>query len=149
MIKFSRARGEYGCFSNFATAKIELDGLTFMSSEAAWQALKTTDINKRKLFCDVTPTVAKRAGRRLDLRPDWEAVKYQLMVEVLRAKFSQHEDMKITLLSTGDEELMEDTTGWHDNIWGNCSCVNCKDIQGTNLLGKALMQVREELRNEE
>lgn len=147
MIKFSHTRGEYGCFSNFTKAKIEIDGLEFTSSEAAWQAFKTTDITERKLFCNMTPAAAKRAGRRLKLRADWEKVKYQLMVEVLRAKFNQHEKMREKLLSTGDEELVEDTTGWHDNIWGDCSCEKCKQVVGKNLLGKALMQVREELRN--
>lgn len=122
MIKFSRSRGDYGCFSNFTKAKIEIDGLTFMSSEAAWQAFKTNDPIERKSFCNMTPALAKRAGRRVKLRPDWEKVKYGLMVEVLRAKFSQHENLREKLLSTGDEELVEDTTGWHDNIWGNCDC---------------------------
>ena len=70
------------------------------------------------------------------------------MVDVLRAKFTQHEDLKKWLLETGNEELHEDTTGWHDNCWGNCECDKCKNIPGKNLLGKALMQVRGELNNE-
>lgn len=145
MIKFGRTNAMYGSLSNFATAKVEIGGLTFMSSEAAWQAFKTMDLEKRKLFCSMTPAASKRAGRKLDLRPDWETVKYDLMVEVLRAKFSQDEDLKRILLSTGDEDLLEDTTGWHDNIWGSCSCPKCQQIPGRNLLGKALVQVREEL----
>lgn len=64
------------------------------------------------------------------------------MVGVLICKFGNPELRKI-LLSTGDEELVEDTTSWHDNIWGNCDCPRCRNIPGQNLLGKALMQVRD------
>ena len=70
------------------------------------------------------------------------------MVDVCYAKFTQNEDLKDILLSTGNEELCENTTGWHDNIWGNCECPKCKDIIGKNLLGKALMEVRDRIKEE-
>ena len=70
------------------------------------------------------------------------------MVAVCYAKFSQNEDIKQVLLSTGNTEIVENTTGWHDNIWGNCECEICKEKPGKNLLEKALMEVREQLRKE-
>ena len=36
--------------------------------------------------------------------------------------------------------------GWHDNVWGNCECERCKETEGKNLLGKALMEVRSKLK---
>ncbi len=146
MIKFSRAKNIYGCFSNFYNCLVIYDNLTYKSSEAAWQAQKTLDLEGRKVFINLSPSESKRLGRCIDLRSDWESVKYNLMVEVCYAKFSQHSELKEILLSTGDEELIEDTTGWHDNIWGNCECPKCIDKIGQNLLGKALMEVRERLR---
>ena len=61
---------------------------------------------------------------------------------------TENETLKERLLATGDEYLEEGTTGWHDNIWGNCSCEKCKNIPGENRLGKILMRIREELKNE-
>jgi predicted NAD-dependent protein-ADP-ribosyltransferase YbiA (DUF1768 family) len=60
-------------------------------------------------------------------------------------KFSQHPELQNILLETGDTYIEENTTGWHDNIWGNCHCPKCQKIKGQNLLGKALMDVREVL----
>lgn len=148
MIKFSRRNGRFGAFSNFHTCNMTFDGITYTSSEAAWQAQKTTDVSQRMRFATYTPSVAKKMGRQVQLREDWEDVKYKLMVEVCYAKFSQNENLKRLLLSTGEEELVENTTGWHDNIWGNCECERCINKEGRNLLGKALMEVRKLLRKE-
>ena len=77
--------------------------------------------------------------RKRPLRPDWEAVKEQVMLEVLRAKFTQHEDLKAVLLGTGDAKLVEHTE--KDSYWGDGG-----DGSGKNRLGLLLMQLREELR---
>lgn len=55
---------------------------------------------------------------------------------------SQNVQLLNWLMLTGEEQLLENTTGWHDNTWGDCSCPKCKNITGQNLLGKALMEVR-------
>lgn len=144
-IRFSKTDKKYGCFSNFYPCKVEFDGIVYQNSEAAWQAQKTLATHKRMEFAQMTASNAKRAGRRVTLREDWEEVKYNLMVEVLRAKFTQIEELGKVLKSTGDATIVENTTGWHDNLWGSCSCPRCDDITGQNLLGKALMQVRDEL----
>ena len=146
MIKFSKRGERYSCFSNFYMTNVDYDGLHFTNSEAAFQAQKCVDENIKKTFQQKSPSDAKISGRRVRLRPDWEDVKYNVMVEVCYAKFNQNPGLKEILLSTGDEEIIENTTGWHDNTWGNCECVRCKNIIGKNLLGKALMEVREKLR---
>lgn len=149
MIKFTKTDPKYKCFSNFHLVNINFKGLSFTSSEAAWQAQKAISEEIKRSFQNLSPSQAKKLGRQINLRSDWEEVKYNLMVEVCYAKFSQHQGLKAILLSTGQEELVENTTGWHDNIWGNCECPECKNIQGQNLLGKALMEVRKKLQAEE
>ena len=84
-------------------------------------------------------------GRHCTIRKDWEEVKEQVMYKALVEKFSIPELQK-ALLATGDEELIEGNY-WHDNTWGDCYCDRCKDIKGQNLLGKLLMQVRDELKS--
>lgn len=90
-----------------------------------------------------TPSLAANMGRsrKLPLRRDWESVKDQIMMEALRAKFTQHEDLKTTLLGTGDAKLVEHTE--NDSYWGDGG-----DGSGKNRLGQLLMKLREELRAE-
>ena len=148
MIKFSRKGQYYEEFSNFYPCWFNYDGRKYLCSEAAWQSMKTFDTVKREQFAKMYGKDSKAFGRAVQLRPDWEDVKYDLMVDVLKAKFGQNEKLANLLLGTGDEEIVENTTGWHDNIWGNCDCPKCRNIVGTNLLGKALMEVREWLREQ-
>ena len=135
----------YEFLSNFYERPFIYNGAEYKTGEHAFQAAKTLDNNEKQLIIDAeTPGKAKRLGRRVKLRDDWEAVKYDVMYEIEKAKFSD-EEMKKMLISTGDAELIEGTT-WHDNIWGNCTCERCKNIIGQNNLGKILMKVRDELK---
>lgn len=146
MIKFSKTDKKYGCFSNFYPCLVEYEGLLYPNSECVWQSLKTEDYEIRKQFTAYSAAEAKKQGRRIALRKDWELVKYQFMLDICYAKFSQNENLKEILLSTGDQILVENTTGWHDNTWGNCECEKCKDKERLNMLGKALMDTRERLK---
>ena len=132
-------RGKYYFLSNFYTANVEYKGIKYLNNESAFQSCKLKDIEKRKSFSHLNPSEAKRKGRRVQLRNDWEEVKYDIMLDIVRAKFTQNEDLKIKLLETGDAYLEEGNT-WGDRIWGVC------DGRGKNWLGKILMQVREELK---
>ena len=140
--------GKYEFLSNFYNAPVFYNGLLFKNSEAAFHAQKTLDLNDRKRFTEYNAGKSKREGRKVVLRKDWEEVKDNIMYEICKAKFSQNLDLKQKLLATEDKYLEEGTTGWHDNYWGNCSCEKCKNIKGKNILGKILMRIREELRNE-
>ena len=139
--------GKYAFLSNFYECSITYDGLTYCNSEAAFHAQKTLNNDERKRFTTLTASESKKMGRRITLRNDWELVKIRIMHAICYAKFSQNEDLAEKLLATGDEYL-EEGTYWHDNCWGNCYCEKCKNITGENRLGKILMQVREELRND-
>ena len=138
---------EWAFLSNFYWSEIEFEGITYPTNEHFFQAMKTLDIDERRAIANCrTPGQAKRMGRRVALRPDWEDVKESVMLEGLCLKFAD-EQLADWLLETGDEELVEGTT-WHDNEWGNCSCPKCAHIEGKNKLGRLLMQVRDMIKEE-
>ena len=113
-------------------------GITYPSAESAYQAQKSTDINVKLQFQTITPGKAKRLGRQIELRTDWEDIKVEMMEYTLRAKFSDP-DLQDMLLSTGDAILIEGNN-WDDTYWGACEGV------GQNMLGVLLMKVRDELK---
>ena len=138
-------RGEYRWLSNFYLADVVYEGRTYMSAEHAFQAAKTLRPSQRRLIAtSATPGRAKRLGRQVSLRRDWEDVKIGVMAEVLLDKFTRHENLRAALLATGDQELIEGNH-WHDNFFGSCWCDACESIEGENWLGKTLMALREEL----
>lgn len=137
--------GEYDFLSNFYDAPVEYKGLRYKNNEAAFQGAKCP--GRESEFTSLRPGQAKRLGRRLPLRADWEDVKEQVMYEVCKAKFTQNDDLRQRLLATGYSYLAEGNT-WHDNEWGVCRCISCQDIVGKNKLGKILMRIRSELADE-
>lgn len=144
-----RFEDQYAFLSNFYPCTILYNGVIFPSLENAYQAAKYTGkdvLNVYHEFAGFTPGKAKRKGRKLPLRNDWDIVKLEVMEELLRIKFAD-EVLKQQLLSTGEEELIEGNY-WHDNFWGSCSCEICCN-RGMNNLGKLLMKLRSEYRNSE
>lgn len=130
---------EYYFLSNFSSYPVEYDGIRYDNSEAAFQAQKCKDYKDRLQFGSLNSSEAKKLGRKVSLRPDWEDVKVQLMREIVYAKFEQNDDIREKLLLTGDEYLQEGNT-WGDRVWGAVNGV------GANLLGQILMEVREHFR---
>ena len=135
-------KGKYYFLSNFYESPVTYDGVTYKNNEAAFQAQKTFDLDRRKEFADLDPYNAKRKGRRLNLRYDWEEVKFDIMYQICKLKFTQNPELGKMLLATGEQDLMEGNT-WGDMIWGQ---VNGK---GQNNLGKILMRVRDEIKEQE
>lgn len=131
-------------FSNFHANPIVIDGSTWPTTEHYFQAQKFNNnaIHFEKIRKATTPALAKTLGstRSVKLRPDWEAVKEQVMAKALRAKFTQHESLKQYLLQTGDADLVEHTD--RDKYWGDGG-----NGTGQNRLGHLLMQLRTELVN--
>ena len=137
-IKFYSTKNAYGEFSNFTSFPFVLDGVEWPTSEHYFQAQKFNDETYReKIRTTNSPMIAARLGRsrRVPIRPDWESVKIDVMRKAVRAKFNAHDELKELLLSTGDEELIEDAAG--DSFWG-CGA----DGSGKNWLGRILMKVR-------
>jgi len=131
-------RGEYTFLSNFFICPITYEGLNFPSVENAFQASKTLNLSERVYFTRISAVEAKREGRKLSLRPDWEEVKIKILTDLIKLKF-QIPDLRQRLLSTNNEELVEGNT-WNDTFWGVCNGI------GQNNLGKILMMIREEIK---
>ena len=142
IIHFYSVSDEFGEFSNFSPHPIVLDGKRWPTSEHYFQAQKFEDEAKREEIRRANrPMLAAKLGRdrKAKLRRDWESVKVGVMRDAVRAKFTQHQNLRALLLSTGDAKLVEHTE--NDSYWGDGG-----DGSGKNMLGRVLMQVRDELR---
>lgn len=132
--------GEHRFLSNFWPSPIKVRGMMFPTVEHAYQAIKTTDEAIRKEISELpTPGKAKRFGKTLTLRSDWEIIKLKVMEALVTAKF-KNKKLRAQLLSTGDEIIQEGNL-WGDTFWGVCRG------KGENHLGQILMKVRAELRS--
>jgi len=144
--KITRFEGDFRFLSNFYECDILYDGLVFHSVEAAFQAMKCRIHGERIPFENMTAQQARQAGRKVQLRPDWDIRKQHLMYALVKQKFSADPALREKLLATGKAELIEGNL-WHDNYWGNCDCSRCRGKTGHNFLGDILMRVRCELCN--
>lgn len=134
--------GKYRFLSNFSDYHCLFEGVSYKTVEHAFQAAKTLDKNQRmKIEYAVTPGEAKKLGRRVCLREDWEQVKDDVMYDCLVSKFKLDKVLRFKLLDTYPAELIEGNT-WGDTYWGVCNGV------GKNTLGKLLMRLRDEIRHE-
>ena len=116
------------------------DRWTFPSSEHAYQAAKSENPRDWQYIAGLrTAGQAKRAGKELPLRNDWDQVKLEHMEIIQRAKYNQHQYLRDMLVGTGDLRIIEKNT-WGDTFWGVCN------YQGENHLGKIIMKIREELK---
>lgn len=136
----TRFHGAHAHLSNFAPTPIaHPDGITYPTAEHAFQAQKTEDMDERRaIAAQPTPGKAKRAGRKVQLRPDWEEIKRTQMAQIIAIKFAPGTEMAAKLEATGDQELIEGNT-WNDTYWG----VNAKTGKGRNELGRILMDQRD------
>ena len=139
--------GKYAFLSNFYAAQCYYDNNRWSTSEHAYQAAKSYKVEEKLEIWEArTPDKAKKLGRKVSMRPDWEVVKDQIMYEIVKDKFTD-EILAARLLATGDEILVEGNY-WHDNYWGSCVCDKCRILPKRNQLGKTLMRVSEELRKD-
>ena len=143
-MKIMQFQGKYRWLSNFWPAVIRSNGESYSSVEHAYQAEKCADAEDRKMFsrAGLSAGQAKRLGRQIKIREDWDDnLKLLVMNILIRRKFLQNTDLREKLLATGDAVLVEGNL-WGDRFWGVCLG------RGENHLGKILMEVREELRHQ-
>ena len=137
-IPISEFVGGFRFLSNFYPVSIVLEGNVYLSVEHAFQAAKTADpLEQQKIREMPTPGKAKRAGRQVTLRPNWERIKLRIMEALVRQKFG-HPELGKKLLATGNKELVEGNNHG-DVFWGKYNG------EGENWLGRILMKVRQEL----
>jgi len=135
--------GIHAYLSNFFPCQVpSFDGLTYPSAEHAFQAAKCSNPEERQAI-RLAPTAgqAKKMGRRVELRWDWDQTKLQVMTDVLICKFDANPRLADQLIATGDVKLVEGNT-WNDTFWGVSRGV------GQNHLGYSLMRIREILQRE-
>lgn len=131
--------GKYRFLSNFFICPVWFEGRLWPTSEHAYQAAKTlVPLEQQTIYEAKTPGVAKKLGKSVTLREDWKDVRVSIMHRILLAKFALPE-MEELLLSTGNLKLIEGNT-WNDTFWG----VDIRTRVGQNMLGRLLMQIREE-----
>ena len=140
-ILFYRLNEPYGAFSNFSPHPFRLKDKVWPTSEHYFQAQKFAGTaHEEEIRLMGSPMIAARAGRsrKRPLRPDWAVARDGAMREALRAKFTQHADLRELLLSTGEARLVEHTA--NDSYWGDGG-----NGSGRNRLGELLMELRADL----
>lgn len=136
----SSFQGEYRWLSNFWPCLIkDKGGRDYPSVEHAYQAGKCANQSDMKLFQSGTASEARKIGRHITMRKDWNSIKVELMRRLLRKKFAEDSELAKKLISTGNELLVEGNY-WNDKFWGQCPLG-----VGENWLGKLLMERRKEL----
>lgn len=145
MDKISSFANEYAFLSNFYICPVTYKGRTFTSSEAAYHAEKCVKELDKDAFVGIEPDASKKLGRKVAIRPDWEAVKEHIMYEIVTAKFEQNPDLAERLLATENAYLMEGNW-WRDQFWGVYPESGNPGVDGLNVLGQILMRVRATLK---
>lgn len=142
MEKVAEFKDEYRWLSNFWPCKVYYEGINYPSVEHAYQAAKTLDVDVRRFISSLaTPGEAKRAGKTIELRDDWNLIKLPIMLNLVRLKFKDPQ-LKERLLATGDM-VLEEGNMWGDRFWG----IDLRSGRGENNLGEILMIVRDEIRS--
>lgn len=135
-------KNQYFFLSNFYECPIYYNKLVFCNAEAAFQAQKVIDEKEQYKFINLNASQARKLGKTIVLRKDWEEVKDNIMYEIVKRKFTVNKKLQQKLIDTKDEELVEGNW-WHDTYWG----IDSKTGIGKNKLGKILMKVREEVKS--
>jgi ribA/ribD-fused uncharacterized protein len=138
-------KGKYDFLSNFYESPVELKGLVFPTAEHAFQAAKAKNpYDMLWVLESRTPGIAKRRGRQVEIKPNWDQDRIGEMLIVVTAKF-RNPELRGWLQATHDQKLVEGNY-WHDQFWGSCNCSEHADVDGKNYLGKILMYVRKQQR---
>ncbi len=147
---FRKTNEAYGGLSNMAPGfPVRINGVFILTVEALYQACRFPHMPEvQRLILDQhSPMTAKMVGKpyRDNSRPDWDRVRVRIMRWCLRLKLLMHSlTFRDLLLSTGDRPIVEDSR--KDDFWGALR-VDSKTLVGRNVLGRLLMELREEIRN--
>ena len=133
--------GDFAWLSNFFPVSVTYQNLKFNSVENAYQAAKCKNPADMEQFISIVPGKAKRLGRTVEVREDWEDIKVYVMKDLLIQKFSNGSTLAELLLMTDSANLVEGNW-WGDTFWGVCKGT------GQNILGQLLMLQRDNLRND-
>lgn len=147
------------CLSQWWLDKFEVDGITYSCMEQYMMASKARLFGDEEIIPEIMAAKAQKTIKDLGRKVKhfdsevWDKYKYSIVYRGNIQKFSQNEKLKEYLLSTKDKILVEASP--YDTIWGIGLSEDDEKAQippqwkGTNLLGFALMQVRDEIRKKE
>ena len=136
-------KGIYTWLSNMVPVKIIYEGIEYPSVEHAYMSAKSSDMAWKSRCADtqISPKQIKQESKSIRLRDEWEDMKIDVMKECLEQKYQQ-EPFKTLLLGTGETHIQEGNW-WGDFFWG----VDIKTGKGENNLGKLIMKIRNDLKN--
>lgn len=146
------------CFSQWFPCQFEENGIIYKTAEHYMMANKSLLFNDNEILEEIkkagSPNQAKSLGRRVKNfnHEIWDTHKYEIVKQANILKFSQNEDFKKFLLSTNDKIIVEASP--YDKIWGIGMLESDENIKnpllwnGENLLGFALMEVRDLLKED-
>ena len=133
--------GQYRFLSNFYLSKVKYEDDIYPTVEHAYQASKTTRGNRRSIRQAESPGHAKKFGREVPMRSDFEESKVMIMRKLVRQKF-RDPTLRESLLRTGTRKLIEGND-WGDQFWGESPVGS-----GQNRLGLILMEIRDEIKGQ-
>lgn len=134
----SQFRGDLAFLSNMYPCHFIIDDIDYPSVEHYFQSMKTSNVEEKKSIIEVeSPVEAKKLGKKVTLRKDWEAIKDIVMFDGVLAKFKQNEKLENKLIHIDDSLLIEKNS-WGDRYWG----VDYNTGIGLNKLGKILKKVK-------
>ncbi len=146
------------CFSQWYDCYFEVEGVQYHTAEQYMMASKALLFGDEEVFHEImtadNPSDYKKLGRKIHGFEQglWNAHKYDIVVKGNKAKFSQNPALREFLLSTDDAIIAEASP--YDKIWGiglrreEAQKGTVEQWQGENLLGCALMEVRDWLRSQ-
>ena len=136
MEAIDKFEGEFAFLSNFYPSLVVYENVHYPTVEHAYQAAKSEDSSIRRIMAfHKYPAQAKKAGKYIKLRKDWDLVKLGIMEELVTQKFQDPALREMLDLTVG-YELIEGNW-WGDTFWGVCRG------QGHNHLGHILMNIRD------
>lgn len=128
-------RNQFWFLSNMYPYSMTINGVRYTCVESAFQSFKIKDKEARWQFSNLNGFKAKKLGRRVQLRSDWNEIKVEVMYRLLKIKFKGELGAKLKSI---DGHIVEENT-WGDTFWGVCRG------RGQNQLGILLEQIRDEL----
>ncbi len=151
-VVFLKTNERFGGLSNMAPGfPLRVNGVRIRTSEALYQACRFPHLPdvQRKIIDEHSPMTAKMRSKpfRKDSRPDWDAVRVKIMRWCLRVKLAQNwREFSRLLLATGDRPIVEQSR--KDDFWG-AKVADDGSLVGMNVLGRLLMEIREQLKGGE
>lgn len=148
-VVFLKTNERFGGLSNMAPGfPLRVNGVQIRTSEALYQACRFPHMPEvqRRIIHEHSPMTAKMRSKpfRKDSRPDWETVRVKIMRWCLRVKLAQNwRPFGDLLLATGDCPIVEQSR--RDDFWG-AKVADDGTLVGRNVLGRFLMELREQLK---